>query len=84
MSACAWDADDEDDDISNKTKCRKFIFTKDVNTSSSPQMATVQILEDTVTSGDRKRRLKAVAPASSLSVESRRQKAVKLSHTCEV
>ena len=85
MSTYAWDADDEDDDICHKTGCGKFIFAaKDVNTSSPPQMATVQISEDTVTSGDRKRRLKAVAPASSLSVEARQQKAVKPSHTCEV
>lgn len=82
MSTYAWDADDEDDEISYKTG--KFTFGKDVNTSSPPQMATVHIPEDTVTSGDRKRRLKAVAPTSSLSVETRQQKAVKPSHTCEV
>ena len=83
MNAYAWDADDEDDEISHKPGCGKFIC-KDVNTSSPPQMATVLIPEDSVTSGDRKRRLKAVAPTSSLSVEARQQKAVKPSHTCEV
>jgi hypothetical protein len=84
MNAYAWDADDEGDEISHKTGCGKFIFAKDVNTSSPPQMATVQIPEDNGTSSDRKRRLKAVAPASSLSVETRQQKAVKTSHMCDM
>ena len=84
MNAYAWDADDEDDDICYKTGCGKFISAKDVNTSSPPQMATVQIPEDSGTSNDRKRRLKAVAPVSSLSVETRKQKAVKPNHMCDV
>ena len=84
MNAYAWDADDEDDEISHKTGYGKFM-KKDVNTSSPPQMATVQIPEDSGTSNDRKRRLKAVAPASSLSVETRQQKAVKkTSHMCDM
>jgi hypothetical protein len=82
MNAYAWDADDEDE-ISYKPGYGKFI-AKDVNTSSPPQMATVQIPEDSGTSNDRKRRLKAVAPASSLSVETRKQKAVKPNHMCDV
>ena len=83
MNAYAWDADDEDDEIFHKTGYGKFM-KKDVNTSSPPQMATVQIPEDSGTSNDRKRRLKAVAPASSLSVETRQQKAVKTSHMCDM
>jgi hypothetical protein len=75
MSDC--EADDEDD-MYYKPGLGKFINTKEnVNTSPPQQeMVIVQIPDDSATPG-RKRRLKATVPASSSSIESRRQKAVK-------
>ena len=78
MSDC--EADDEDENY--KPGWGKFINRKEKVNTSPPQqeMVIVQIPDDTNAPGERKRRLKATAPASSLSVESRRQKAMKPSH----